>query len=1711
MNLNKRIFGDNVSARTRMTLKARQLLATRSGANADINYKYYPKDASTQQLIDALGGVVDPSSRTPFVRMWTALEVDYEDMRTFVKPGSMGTVNVAGHDIDLTSAYQEVLVDMGLINSSTGKLTQIYSVGNSTLNNASNYKSDSDIAKATQKNSNKGLDALASTAFGDQGKQIAAVANQVGKAMTAGSFNDVHRHKIFPDELNTYKDYGNQFLKPPAGITSISTQTKTVGGYAIGAIIESTINFVVHSFHDFDKIFSKYFMKPGARIFLDYGWDVADLYSPECLATPDIVSDEMDCGYDAETGFPGVEQLLWGDNGYITNSNGNMDTLVGTVTKWDSKITKDGTINCSITIVSENSALYGSAFEDDNVSKHTLIDELDKIVILSAFNLFSVKDGDPVVSRDLRRTKISAEDAIVGYDVATSSSIAYNEVEVDWDESEYITYTRPNPDRKWNPPAPEYDALKGGYHIWVSIPQITADRVWADRGFDKTPNAPSGANKNEVGNYWVKEFDNGDLSIVSQDQGYGFVVNQTEGYIGEPFLLNSGLNMTPAWVDMIDQDPLYMYFQNNIHAVNMSTKSTGVTYLDHNNNEVFDEGIDEIVAEEDLGEKTTQLDKYNRPLNSIGPTNLVFHRYVADGYWEGEETIQVRVPPAGQKYETVESQVNTQTFTPLIAEEATYSEEVTMRKSYNNITLFDIYNATTVSSRGQFVMKYARDYLNKAYLNFPYGVSIVTGVFYNLSTIGENYASKNIYVSWGRIEDQILNSNFGFGETSEQVLGLEAAENSIHATWNSASTICQWNKNLEWRQKSSDSLTDDLLFLYPFEWGSDLESVSSGDVEQLKFDGKMHHSGYEDNTTMEGVGNHSYDYLSRNGYGWNDLTESQLKKVIPIREIFIRLDVVKNAIKNHTNVRNAVSEILSTINKNSCNVFNWEISTDSITGNTLTIIDSNAGALVFEEEDEFYKQLFVFSPGSKSSIVKDYNLSFSTPSDRITTMLSIQALQNEAEITVFSEVYDQFLADKYEIDEASEKKLKLTYLPKIGSRTTKPEFHVPDSGLEYEHTFFDRQGIGGSLPDDTQIDINSNWSTFFTSPYTSLSNKAVGDSGFENDLGIETDYLGNTTMGLDASVGNIHPNQFGDSGPDGGLGGYGTLGDFYAKNTWGVGTNEKHVRGEYSKQVRDAAEINSKYDWTARDDFTNQTMDEANPGEFKKGYQFQSKNAANTNNSSPTSTKSNLTVKNSNNSSQIVNDQDYKPEPYKTVLYYNEDEIRDRTVKNKWEYFQRITMQNYYFNSHSTVLPYKLSLKIDGISNILPGNIFRCDFLPTRHRLQTYVQVMNVSNEVSPQGWNTTLDTVMRVRSSKKYKVTANHKQTDYVIDRQAIKKLGCKHIERILPHLDELKPYEGTVMYSQGAYTFTPLTSMDGLLNLTGTLPETHTLLIKGDKISVKDQAIIKEEEKLVEGFNAISIVEGNRYILVHYGKWWHVYPWGKGGKAPAHANQEEIAYAQSTGVTNVTIPTTDITKDPQGLFQNPSDNRSIYSWEYFWAEFRHSQRLLLGSDGDGSDITGLHEFGKYFHFDSSGYKELTSNRINPSKDKIDRTSGEKHMNEDSLFYTEQGKSTGRTYKGYKPHPNFKPSTLNAAKKTTLTPDHPLYNENIEYISTLKNEKVKNGWHLLEDDTSVLGNDGKMDVNLLPDIHLGGEPTLWNWDRTGTLGSQGFIYDEDD
>ena len=60
----------------------------------------------------------------------------------------------------------------------------------------------------------------------------------------------------------------NRFLKPKAGITSISTKTEG----ALGALKNTTVEFMVHNKKDFDEIFLPFFLKPGATVVLDFGW-----------------------------------------------------------------------------------------------------------------------------------------------------------------------------------------------------------------------------------------------------------------------------------------------------------------------------------------------------------------------------------------------------------------------------------------------------------------------------------------------------------------------------------------------------------------------------------------------------------------------------------------------------------------------------------------------------------------------------------------------------------------------------------------------------------------------------------------------------------------------------------------------------------------------------------------------------------------------------------------------------------------------------------------------------------------------------------------------------------------------------------------------------------------------------------------------------------------------------------------------------------------------------------------------------------------------------------------------------------------------------------------------------------------------------------------------------------------------------------------------
>tara|TARA_R100000231_G_scaffold139288_1_gene119967 strand:+ start:5253 stop:9005 length:3753 start_codon:yes stop_codon:yes gene_type:complete len=175
----------------------------------------------------------------------------------------------------------------------------------------------------------------------------------------------------------------NPYLKPSAGITSITSTTEG----AVGHIKVTTVNFVVHNFYDFDNIYNKFFLKPGAQIFVDFGWsDIKELYNPE-----ELINHK-----------PGVVDYLYanpteknGRKGEITKNQGDLETIFGMVQDYDAKIEKNGSVNCSVTIRSTNSTLLDSSL--DNKSKFKILESLESgfyYYCLKKMSKFTKDDDD---------------------------------------------------------------------------------------------------------------------------------------------------------------------------------------------------------------------------------------------------------------------------------------------------------------------------------------------------------------------------------------------------------------------------------------------------------------------------------------------------------------------------------------------------------------------------------------------------------------------------------------------------------------------------------------------------------------------------------------------------------------------------------------------------------------------------------------------------------------------------------------------------------------------------------------------------------------------------------------------------------------------------------------------------------------------------------------------------------------------------------------------------------------------------------------------------------------------------------------------------------------------------------------------------------------------------------------------------------------------
>ena len=219
----------------------------------------------------------------------------------------------------------------------------------------------------------------------------------------------------------------NSLLKPKAGIKSISSRTQG----SLGAIKRTSIDFVVHNKKDFDEIFLPFFLRPGCTLIVDYGWSDKSfkLYDiQEQLRNTDtemttfknfiyggvfegpngeeISTNSNGKRYYVEKGSDPPKAVEVDDDkmperpGFIEQNKGKVDTLIGVVTSYNSKINEQGSFECNVEIVSENTSLIDFDISEDNKLKFVFANKIEEILV-------GIISGDPklAASSELHKCK----------------------------------------------------------------------------------------------------------------------------------------------------------------------------------------------------------------------------------------------------------------------------------------------------------------------------------------------------------------------------------------------------------------------------------------------------------------------------------------------------------------------------------------------------------------------------------------------------------------------------------------------------------------------------------------------------------------------------------------------------------------------------------------------------------------------------------------------------------------------------------------------------------------------------------------------------------------------------------------------------------------------------------------------------------------------------------------------------------------------------------------------------------------------------------------------------------------------------------------------------------------------------------------------------------------------------------------------------------
>ena len=347
--INDRVHGSPISGIVKKKLEDRQRVAGEVAPGESIEAVFPNKDGNNQ---------ADLSSRTPFVRMWTSVKLIDPELITEKLEKIILSENVTDQE-EFKRNFE----------SRIGKLREEFPEAKLTKINGEYYiknigndvREQVDYARKTYIIGDYNYQ----TAYGS----VDTNASLEGETETTTQAGDVS--DIFPQELKN-----NTLLHPQAGITGLTSETEG----AFGEKKKTTVNFVVHNFEDYDKIYSKFFLKPSATIFVDFGWSsIKNLYNPTDLIDSSDIKKFL---YDSNVvaGYEDKEEeetLAEGESveesvqniGEVSKNQGDLEVIQGLVVDYNSKILPNGSVDCQLTLMSTNSALLDLTV-DDSIRRH---------------------------------------------------------------------------------------------------------------------------------------------------------------------------------------------------------------------------------------------------------------------------------------------------------------------------------------------------------------------------------------------------------------------------------------------------------------------------------------------------------------------------------------------------------------------------------------------------------------------------------------------------------------------------------------------------------------------------------------------------------------------------------------------------------------------------------------------------------------------------------------------------------------------------------------------------------------------------------------------------------------------------------------------------------------------------------------------------------------------------------------------------------------------------------------------------------------------------------------------------------------------------------------------------------------------------------------------------------------------------------------------